>query len=121
MPSSGGRRPRPSVDRSTPRTREELRKYIRERRDRLGLVLDCASRHAEPNPGLSRKVEVLALAAIGLTDREMAAVLEVSQETIGTYWTRLLEDLNAASRVEAVTIVLEREIASLRPTGSESA
>ena len=61
---------------------------------------------AKLNPGarqLSKREEsVLLLAAHGLTDKEIARHLELSQRTVGTYWERMREKLGRLSRTELV-------------------
>ena len=94
-------------------TDEEIKARIQACKARVKLVRHCALQHLESKRGAERQNELLALASIGLPDREIARVLCVSPETVSTYWTRLLKTLGATSRTEAVAIVLEREIATL--------
>ena len=49
-----------------------------------------------------REYEVLDLLASGLTDREIAEQLVVSEETARTYTKRLLKTLEVNNRVQAV-------------------
>lgn len=49
-----------------------------------------------------REYEVLDLLASGLTDREIAEQLVVSEETARTYTKRLLKTLDVGNRVQAV-------------------
>ena len=49
-----------------------------------------------------RETEVLDLAAEGLTDSQIAAKLYISENTVRTYFSRLLEKLHARNRVQAV-------------------
>jgi len=46
------------------------------------------------------------LAAEGMTDKEIAAKLSLSPETVGTYWRRILSKYSAASRTEVVAKVV---------------
>lgn len=46
------------------------------------------------------------LASEGLTDKEIAAKLRLSPETVGTYWRRILSKYAAASRTEVVAKVV---------------
>ncbi len=46
------------------------------------------------------------LASEGLTDKEIAARLKLSPETVGTYWRRILSKYAAASRTEVVAKVV---------------
>jgi DNA-binding CsgD family transcriptional regulator len=57
--------------------------------------------------GQSRQDQILLLAAEGMTDKEIAARLGLSAETVGTYWRRILAKYNAASRTEVVAKVIE--------------
>jgi len=54
----------------------------------------------------SRQDQILLLAAEGLTDKEIAARLSLSPETVGTYWRRILSKYSAASRTEVVAKVV---------------
>ncbi|HZH98126.1 MAG TPA: helix-turn-helix transcriptional regulator, partial [Fimbriimonadaceae bacterium] len=47
---------------------------------------------------------VLRHAAVGLTDREIAQKMSVSEKTIDTYWSRIRQKLNARNRTHAVAI-----------------
>lgn len=54
----------------------------------------------------SRQDQILLLAAEGMTDKEIAARLTLSPETVGTYWRRILGKYSAASRTEVVAKVV---------------
>lgn len=54
----------------------------------------------------SRQDQILLLAAEGMTDKEIAARLTLSPETVGTYWRRILSKYSAASRTEVVAKVV---------------
>lgn len=54
----------------------------------------------------SRQEQILKLASEGLTDKEIAARLKLSPETVGTYWRRILAKYSAASRTEVVAKVI---------------
>lgn len=54
----------------------------------------------------SRQDQILLLAAEGMTDKEIAARLGLSPETVGTYWRRILGKYSAASRTEVVAKVV---------------
>ncbi len=56
-----------------------------------------------------RESQVLELAAKGFTDKHIALELGISQETVGTYWRRILLRFGAASRTEVVARVAEQE------------
>lgn len=49
-----------------------------------------------------REVQVLVLAAGGMTDKEIALRLGISPDTVGTYWRRILAKYQASSRTEVV-------------------
>jgi DNA-binding CsgD family transcriptional regulator len=70
-----------------------------------------------PKIGTPREREILECAAQGLTDKEIAARLGISRETVATYWKRIRLRLDGASRTEAVaralTIEKEREVETL--------
>ena len=61
-----------------------------------------------------REVEIVARAARGATDKEIAKDLDLSIATLRTYWVRVREKLGAVNRTHAISL------ASLdRPTDSE--
>lgn len=57
--------------------------------------------------GTPREREILDCAAHGLTDKEIAAKLGISRETVATYWKRIRQRLDGASRTEAVARALK--------------
>ena len=60
-------------------------------------------------PTLSpRELEVLALVAKGLSNREIARILEISEHTIKIHVRHLLEKIGASDRTEAVAEALRR-------------
>lgn len=66
-----------------------------------------------------RESQVLSLAAKGYTDKQIAAELGISQETVGTYWRRILLRFGAASRTEVVAKYAETQ-ASNRISAAEA-
>lgn len=59
--------------------------------------------HEAKTRGLSaREGQILALAARGLTNKEVGRELQLSEKTIKNYMTSLLPKLNARNRIEAV-------------------
>lgn len=68
-----------------------------------GVIGAVAAPAAEDRPGLSdREVQVLEMVAQGYSNKEIAAKLCLSVETIETYKTRSLEKLGVRSRVDVV-------------------
>jgi DNA-binding NarL/FixJ family response regulator len=63
----------------------------------------------------ARELEVLRCMAQGLQNKEIAAALALSGETVKTYVTRILEKLNVQDRTQAVMAALQR---GLLKTGS---
>lgn len=59
--------------------------------------------------GLSnREVEVLRLVAKGKANKEIAAALDLSSDTVKTHITHLMRKLGAADRAHAVTLAIEQ-------------
>lgn len=59
-----------------------------------------------------RESQVLSWAAKGYTDKQIASELGISQETVGTYWRRILLRFGAASRTEVVAKYAETQASS---------
>ena len=77
---------------------------------------EVASRLAEFVPRVdltAREVEVLRLVAKGLRNRDIARVLERTEETIKVHIKHVMEKLGVADRTEAVTLALQRGIIHL--------
>lgn len=55
-----------------------------------------------------RELQVLALAARGLHDKQIAKVLGISEETVGHRWRHLLHHLCAVNRAHAVFVALSQ-------------
>lgn len=53
-----------------------------------------------------RELQVLALAADGHTDKEIARTLGISTETVNTYWRRIRTRFGTSSRTEVVAIAM---------------
>lgn len=58
-----------------------------------------------------REIQVLRLASNGMTDKQIANELSISQETVATYWRRILLRFGASSRTEVVAKATEYEAA----------
>lgn len=72
-------------------------------------------------PTLSpRESEVLALAARGLTNKEIGAELFISPRTVQVHLARIFEKLEVGSRTEAVITALKMGMLSLEDYGSRS-
>ena len=54
----------------------------------------------------SRELEVLALIAQGLTNREIGGRLYISEKTVGVHVSRVLSKLDVSGRVEAAAIAI---------------
>jgi DNA-binding NarL/FixJ family response regulator len=79
-----------------------------------GVAARMLARMAEsPADDLSaRELEVLRLLARGDSNKEIAAQLTLSENTIKTHLSRIFDKLNARSRTEAVTIAMQRGLLS---------
>lgn len=60
-----------------------------------------------------RELEVLTLLARGLSNKEIAGELEVSENTVKSHITHIFEKLNVSSRTEAVTAALKAGLLNL--------
>lgn len=64
-----------------------------------------------PNPALSpRQLEIIGCIAQGLTNREIAAKLSISLESVKSHIKILLEKLGATSRTEATSIAMKKHL-----------
>ena len=64
-------------------------------------------------PLTEREVEVLRLVAQGLTNQEIAKKLVISERTVGTHVSNILEKLHLANRTQAALYALREGLASL--------
>jgi DNA-binding NarL/FixJ family response regulator len=70
--------------------------------ERVGLDLVSRGRESRSPPDLSmREREVLALVALGMSNREVAAELYLSVDTVKTYVRRLFSKLGVSNRTQA--------------------
>ncbi|HEU5086351.1 MAG TPA: response regulator transcription factor, partial [Roseiflexaceae bacterium] len=60
-----------------------------------------------------RELEVLQLAARGLTNKQIGAELEISDRTVQNHLANIYAKLGVASRTEAVTVGLQRQLIQL--------
>ena len=76
-------------------------------------VKEQLSRRAERPTLTPREVEVLALVAQGLRNREIALALTLSEETVQVHVRNILSKLDVKDRTEAVSVALRRGIIHL--------
>jgi DNA-binding NarL/FixJ family response regulator len=79
-------------------------------------LLDHMSREQaspEPEPLTPRELEVLGLLALGLTNKEIAGRLFISERTVKFHVSSLMHKLGAENRTEAVTVAAQRGLIQL--------
>jgi DNA-binding NarL/FixJ family response regulator len=64
-----------------------------------------------------RELEVLRLAARGQTNKQIGAELQISDRTVQNHLANIYAKLEVASRTEAVTVGLQRNLITLREEG----
>jgi NarL family two-component system response regulator LiaR len=67
------------------------------------------------DPLTDREVQVLKLVAQGHTNKEIAEKLVVSEGTVGTHISNILEKLHLANRTQAALYALRRGMVDLEP------
>lgn len=60
----------------------------------------------KPDVLSAQEWRVIELAADGLVDKEIGAMIGVTMPTVRTYWNRIREKLGAANRTQAVCVAL---------------
>jgi two-component system, NarL family, response regulator len=94
--------------------RKDLVTAIREAtRGRVNLQPEVAAKlgeHALDAPLSARELDVLRLVAAGKANKQVAAALSLSEETVKSHMKSILGKLNARDRTHAVVIGLERGI-----------
>jgi DNA-binding NarL/FixJ family response regulator len=94
--------------------RKELLDALRAaRHGRKQIVAEVAAEiglHAFDEPLSAREVEVLKEVSAGRANKQIAATLKLSEETVKTHMRNILSKLNAQDRTHAVMIALERGI-----------
>jgi DNA-binding NarL/FixJ family response regulator len=94
--------------------RKELLDALRAaRHGRKQIVAEVAAEiglHALDERLSAREVEVLKEVSAGRANKQIAAALELSEETVKTHMRNILSKLNAQDRTHAVMIALERGI-----------
>lgn len=91
---------------------DALRKAPLGRRQIVPEVAAEIGLHALDEPLSSREIEVLRQVSAGLANKQVAAHLAVSEETIKTHMRNILAKLKARDRTHAVMIALDRGIIS---------
>jgi DNA-binding NarL/FixJ family response regulator len=88
-----------------------------------GLATSTASAASTPEatrgragPLTRRETEVAALAAHGLTDRQIASELVITEGTVGVHLERIFGKLGIRSRVQLATWVVEHGLATTNST-----
>lgn len=77
-------------------------------------VVARATQPAAPAETLTeREIEILRLAARGLTNKQMGAELDISDRTVQNHLANIYTKLEVASRTEAVTAALQRGLIRL--------
>ena len=85
--------------------------------NRLGAILDARSvadlRGLRPPPGglTLREMEVLALVAMGRSNRDVAQELSISQKTVARHLSNIFTKLGATTRTEAAAYAFEHGLA----------
>jgi DNA-binding NarL/FixJ family response regulator len=64
-----------------------------------------------------RELEVLQLAADGLTNRQIGRKLHISENTVKNHMRNILEKLHLHSRMEAVLYAVKEELIDLEGSG----
>jgi DNA-binding NarL/FixJ family response regulator len=78
------------------------------------LAKKAEARQAVPSPRLtSRELEVLKLVAQGMSNKEIAAELYISENTVKNHVRNILEKLHLHSRMEAVVYAVREKILDL--------
>jgi two-component system, NarL family, response regulator LiaR len=67
----------------------------------------------DPETLTTRETEVLRHVALGLSNRDIAAALSVSEETVKTHVTHVLAKLNVDNRAQAIVQALKRGLVAL--------
>ena len=91
-----------------------------EREWRRKAAMTCAETHVMARGyKRTREMQILALAAVGHSDEEIAEELGIKQSTVSAYWKRALVRFGAKTRTEAVAAIFLLEIRQLRRENKE--
>jgi len=66
-----------------------------------------------------REMEILRLAAEGMTSKEIASALHISGLTVNSHFSNIFRKLDVHSRIEAVMVALRRGWISVRSSGNQ--
>jgi len=66
-----------------------------------------------------REIEILRLAAEGMTSKEIASVLNISGLTVNSHFSNIFRKLDVQSRIEAVMVALRRGWISVSDSGNQ--
>ena len=91
---------------------DALRAASQGRRQIVAEVAAEIGMHALDEPLSEREIEVLREVSTGRANKQVAAKLALSEETVKTHMSNILSKLNAQDRTHAVMIALERGIIS---------
>lgn len=76
-----------------------------------GTVFDVAPTAATGQPGLTdKRKEILRLAAKGLSNKEISALLGITERTVKDHWSYIFEQLGVSNRTEAVGQALRERL-----------
>ena len=76
-------------------------------------VANQLNSRSQRQPLSAREIEVLKMVAQGLANKQIAAVLDVSEITVKVHVSSILEKLNVPDRTRAATLAIERGIIHL--------
>ena len=97
--------------------REELLRAIRQVREGKHyvdpVVAPLLAEHLTHRPLTGRELEVLKMVAKGMSNKEIAAALNITEVTVKLHVSHVLEKLNVKDRTEAATAALKKGIISL--------
>ena len=81
------------------------------------LVFDSRAPTAEQEGISDRRLEILRLASLGQSNKQIARALNVAERTVKDHWSIILERLGAQNRTQAVNIAHGRGLLARDPQG----